>query len=199
MIRKILAVLLAFTFGTTALAANESFFNYKSIYFNLGSHTEFYNAVQMDDSGGLRKFDFAPTAGIGMVIPAFESWNYLPEFNWVLPRTYEDSKIIVNTFMYRFDMGYDPLEWLRLRVGTSIIHLNQHGRGGKTTMRNGNDSSTFYYPSENRSSLNNTFDLGAETLIDEYSIRLQTYTYSIFIKDQRQISYTLFFTYYWEN
>jgi hypothetical protein len=125
MFRNILAVLFALTFGTTALAASDSFFNYKSIYFNLGTHTEFYNAVQMDDSGGLRKFDFAPTAGIGMEIPAFEGWHYLPEFNWVLPKTYEESKIIVNTFMYRFDMGYDPLEWLRLRVGTSLIHLNQ--------------------------------------------------------------------------
>lgn len=199
MFRNILVLLFVLTFSATAVAANDSFFNYKSIYFNLGTHTEFYNAIQSDDSGGLRKFDFAPTAGIGMEIPAFEGWHYLPEFNWVLPKTYEESKIIVNTFMYRFDMGYDALEWLRLRVGTSLIHLNQHGRGGKTSMRNGNETSTFYYPSENRSSLNNTFDLGVETRFDEYAIRLQTYTYSIFKKEQRQYSYTLFFTYYWEN
>jgi hypothetical protein len=66
-------------------------------------------------------------------------------------------------------------------------------------MNNGNDQTTFYYPDENRSSLNNTLDLGIETIFDQFAIRLQTYTYSIFKKEQRQYSYTLFLTYYWDK
>ncbi len=193
MYRNIIFLLLGLLLGAPARAAAPS----RSLYLNLGNHTEFYNAVQNNDSGGLRKLDFAPTAGVGIVLPAFESWNMLPEINWVLPKTYEDSHIIVHTLMYRFDMGWDVLDWLRLRAGTSIMHLNQQGRGGSTKENNGNGTSTFYYPSENRSSLNNTLDFGLEGLSDQYGLRLQTYTYSVFKKEQRQISYTLFFTYYW--
>ena len=199
MFRNIFILLIGLTLGAPVHAAGTSNSTIQKIYFNLGTHTEFYNAVQTDESGGLRKFGFVPTVGIGLVMPLSDSWNMLPEFNWVLPKTYEDSKIIANTFMYRFDMGYDALDWLRLRIGTSIMHLNQHGRGGSTKENNGNGTSTFYYPSENRSSLNNTLDFGLETLFDKSSVRLQSYTYSVFKKEQRQFSYTLFFTYYWEK
>src|SRR4051812_7852221 len=132
MFRKIFFLLFCLLLGASAHAAGNSSTFIKEISFNLGSHTEFYNAVQSDDSGGLRKFDFAPTIGIGAVIPVTSStsWNFLPEFNWVLPQTSEDSHIMVNTLMYRFDMGFDPLEWLRLRIGTSLIHMNQQGKGG---------------------------------------------------------------------
>ena len=99
--------------------------------------------------------------------------------------------------MLRGDLGFDPLDWLRLRIGTSLMWQNQQGRAGKVQMNNGDSTSTFYYPDENRSSLNNTFDVGAETIFDQFAIRLQTYTYSLFKKEQRQFSYTLFFSYYW--
>lgn len=165
---------------------------------NAGFHTEFYNNVQIDDSGGTRKIDYAPTLGIGGHIPLDYGWSFLPEFNWVLPRSAGSSQIIKNLAMFRADFGYAPLDWLRLRVGTSIMFLNLHGRGGSTTINNGNDSSTFYYPDENHSSLNNTFDLGLETLYEDWSLRLQTYTYSLFKEESRQVSYTLFVSYYWD-
>ncbi len=173
----------------------------ESILFNLGTHTEFFNSVQSDGKGGLRKFEFAPTLGAGLSIPLnSQVWRFLPEFNWVLPQKAETTKIIKNLFMFRADFGYDPLDWLRLRAGTSIMLRNIHGRGGSVQGNNGNEVSTFYYPDENRSAFNNTFDLGLEFKPDEkWAIRLQTYLYSLFEGDRRQISYTLFGTYYWEK
>lgn len=168
--------------------------------FNFGSHTEFFNYVQTDTAGGTRKFEFAPTIGTGMLIPMTNpSLKFLPEFNWVLPRSAGSSRIIKNLFMIRADLGYDALDWLRFRLGTGLMWLNQHGRGGSTQVNNGNGYSTFYYPDENRSSVNNTLDIGAEALFDTWSVRLQTYTYSVFIKERRQISYTLFLSYYWDR
>lgn len=168
--------------------------------FNFGSHTEFFNYVQTDTSGGTRKFEFAPTLGAGLIVPMSNpSLKFLPEFNWVLPRSAGSSRIIKNLFMLRADLGYEALDWLRLRVGTGLMWLNQHGRGGSAQVNNGNGTSTFYYPDENRSSLNNTLDLGAEALFDSWSVRFQTYTYSVFIKERRQISYTLFLSYYWDR
>jgi hypothetical protein len=127
-------------------------------------------------------------------------WKFLPELNWVLPFMNDsDSNMYKNLFMIRGDIGYDLLDWLRVRVGTSLMWLNMHGKGGKTTINNGGGQSEFYNPDENRSALNNTFDLGLEALLsDDWSARLQTYTYSLFQEERRQLSYSLFLTHYWE-
>lgn len=173
----------------------------ESVLFNLGNHTEFFNGVQNDGKGGVRKFQFAPTLGVGLSVPLnSQVWRFLPEFNWVLPQKAESSKIIKNLFMFRADFGYDVLDWLRLRAGTSIMLRNIHGRGGSVQGNNGNETSTFYYPSENSSAFNNTFDLGVEFKpMEELGLRFQTYTYSLFNGERRQISYTLLGTYYWER
>jgi len=194
MYRKILISFLLIGLSAQSLANN-----IQKIYFNLGTHTEFFNAIQTDDQGSFRKFDFAPTIGAGLVVPINTHFNFLPEINWVLPQMLEDSNIMINTLMFRGDVAYDLVEWLRLRLGTSLMWQNQHGRGGKVSMNNGNDQSTFYYPDENRSSLNNTLDIGAEFMYENFALRLQTYVYSIFITERRQISYTLFLTYYWDR
>lgn len=171
-----------------------------SYLLNFGTHTEFYNAVQIDDNGGMRKFEVAPTIGFGLKMPMDSGFIFLPEVNWVLPRSAGDSQIIKNLFMLRADFGYDPVDWFRVRVGTSIMWLNQHGRGGSAKVNNGNGTSTFYYPDENRSSINNTLDLGGEILFSEdWSARLQTYIYSVFKEERRQISYSLFVTYQWDR
>jgi hypothetical protein len=187
--------------GISSLAAAQtpsSLDAVKSIYVNGGLHTEFFNNVQTDSSGGMRKFDYAPVIGAGLRLPIEGQWNFMPELNWVLPHD-SNTHIIKNLFMFRGDLAYDALDWLRLRVGTSLMWLNQHGRGGKAKISNGSTTSEFYYPDENRSSLNNTFDLGIEAMYDQWSFRLQTYTYSIFKEEQRQVSYTLFVSYYWER
>ncbi len=175
----------------------DMFFN--KYIFNFGAHTEFFNMIQIDDSGGMRKIDFAPTIGLGVSKPLDSQFSFLPEVNWVLPRNAGSSKIMKNLFMLRADFGYEPIEWLRLRFGTSLMWLNQHGKGGSTQMNNGNSTSTFYYPDENRSSLNNTLDLGVEAMMDAWSLRLQTYTYSVFKEQRRQLSYTLFVSYSWDR
>lgn len=170
----------------------------ESIYFNLGLHTEFYDGVQTTAAGDTRKFDDKPVLGAGLQVP-FYSLKFLPEFNWVLPQKAGNSKIMKNLFMIRSDLAYDPLKWLRLRLGTSLMWANQHGEGGSAKVDNGNGTSTFYYPDENRSSINNTFDVGLETKFNDFAIRLQTYTYAIFRNDRRQVSYTLFISYYWDQ
>lgn len=172
----------------------------ESVLFNLGTHTEFYNSVQTSTSGEVRKFDAkAPTIGVGLSHKITDDWRFLPEFNWVLPRDAGSSQIMKNLFMFRADWGYDPLEWLRLRVGTSLMLANQHGKGGKVELSNGTSTSTFYYPDENRSSINNTLDFGLEARYESFAVRLQSYIYSVFIEEKRQVSYTLFVSYYWDQ
>ena len=181
----------------TVPKADDRFFTRYII--NAGTHTEFMNDIQTDSSGTTNKFEISPTLGIGFFIPITSELNFLPEINWVLPRTDEDSGSTENTLMLRADWGYDPVDFFRVRVGTSIMWLNQHGKGGSTKINNGNTSSTFYHPDENRSSFNNTLDVGAELLLGEWAVRLQTYTYAVFKEERRKVSYTLFLSYYWDR
>lgn len=169
----------------------------KQFYLSGGFHTEFYNQVQVDSKGNLRKFDTLPTIGVGIKAPLQSAYNFIGEVNWVLPQKTTD-QIMKNLIMIRGDIAYSPIDWFRLRVGTSIMWMNQHVSGGSTTENNGNGSSKFYYPRENRSSINNTLDLGAEFLWDEWAFRFQTYTYSVFKEERRQLSYTIFVSYYWD-
>ena len=161
-----------------------------------GSHTQNYNSIQTDGAGEIRKFEFNPVIGGGLNIPLSADWKFLPEISWVLPKFNDNSKIIKNIFFFRADFAYTLTDWLWFRAGTSVSVLNQHGRGGKAEMNNGNETTEFYYPDENHSSVNNTLDLGAEILLDKWSFRLQTYTYRVFKEDSRQISYSLFLTRY---
>ena len=73
MLKNLILLLTLIYFSAPALGARASQSVVKDIYFNLGNHTEFYDAVQMNDSGGLRKFDFAPTVEVGLNIPLWDS------------------------------------------------------------------------------------------------------------------------------
>lgn len=166
------------------------------ISFNLGSHTEFVGFIQKNQDGGKNLFDFNPTIGIGTELPVVDEISFLPEINWVLPFK-GSKKVIKNLFMIRGDLAY-TYSFLRVRGGTSIMWQNMHGTGGSVEMNNGNTTSTFYYPNENHSSLNNTLDLGLEILTQSpISLRLQSYMYSPFKGEKRQLSYTIFATYTW--
>ncbi|MFA5584451.1 MAG: hypothetical protein WDA09_09565 [Bacteriovoracaceae bacterium] len=166
---------------------------------HFGSHVQNFNDVQTNASGKLNdSFEFNPTIGAGLNIPLSTNWKFLPEMTWVLPEFNDDSRIIKNIFFFRADFAYTLLDWLWLRAGTSFAILNQHGRGGKATLNNGNETSEFYYPDENHSSVNNTLDLGVELLYNKWSLRIQTYTYQVFKEESRQLSYSLFLTRYWD-
>ena len=165
---------------------------------HLGSHTEYYKEIQSDASGKLRTFEFNPVIGAGFNIPLADNWKFLPEMSWVLPKFNDDSRIIKNIFLFRADFAYTILDWMWFRFGSSVTVLNQHGRGGKAIRSNGNETAEFYYPDQNRSSINNTLDLGLEFLYESWSLRLQTYTYKIFKEESRQISYSLLINHYWD-
>jgi hypothetical protein len=198
MTKLLIFLVLTGYFCAASFAEDLSSAKTRSFLFHAGVHTDFYNKVQMDGSGGMRIFDPAPTLGGGMLIPMNSDFFFLPEINWVLPQQ-PGERILKNLFMMRADLGFDPIEWFRIRLGTSLMLLNQSGGGGSAEIKNGNGTSTFYYPDQSRSSLNNTLDLGFEFLIHSFSLRLQNYIYSPLKEERRQISYSLFLSYYWDK
>ncbi len=170
---------------------------FKNLGFHAGTLTEFYDAVQVDDEGKKEKFAFNPMLGFSTDFELITDWHLIPEINWVLPREAEEG-VTQHLIMLRADIGWRLSDWWRLRMGSSIMVNHIRGEGGSRQVRNGNGYSKFYVPAESRTSLNNTLDIGAEGLWDDFGLRLQAYVYSILRSERRQISYTLTFSYYYD-
>ena len=170
---------------------------FKNLGFHVGSHTEFYDAVQIDDQGTTEKFGFNPLLGFSTDFELRPTWRMIPELNWVLPKE-AGTGITENLFMFRTDFAWHLSDVWRLRAGTSVMVHWIRGQGGSKEMNNGNGVSKFYIPAESRTALNNTLDLGAEVMLDSIGFRFQTYIYSLLKPERRQVSYSLMVSYYYD-
>jgi hypothetical protein len=196
--RSVSLWILFITLSIGSVHSSDSFTQqFKYIGFHLGTLTEFYDAIQVDDQGTTDKFAINPLIGFSLDIEITPQWTWAPELNWVLPREAGEG-ITKNIIMIRNDAIWRASDIFRLRVGTSFMINNMRGEGGSRRLNNGSGTSEFYVPSESRTSINNTLDLGAEVLMDEFAFRFQTYIYSLLKSERRQISYSLTLTYYYD-
>ncbi len=184
--------------SNTSLNSHELSPHFKNLGFSFGTLTEFVGLTQTNEDGSRDRFAFNPYVGFSTDIEMNQSWRFVPELNWVLPRTAGDSGITKNLFMFRADFGHHLLDELRLRYGTSLMVLNMRGRGGTQEVENGNGTSTFYLPSESQTAVNHTLDLGADFYLLPFSVRFQTFIYSAFNNERRQWSYALGVTYFYD-
>lgn len=165
--------------------------------FHLGTLTEFVGSVQTDDQGKKNFFELNPTLGFSTQLTLTPQWIFSPELHWVLPRE-AGSGVTKNLFMIRGDFGYAFEDWIRLRVGTSLMVNNIRGTGGTVPMNNGAGQSDFFVPPESQTSFNNTLDLAAEIHSNELALRFQTFWYAILNNEKRQLSYALTLTFYYD-
>src|SRR5690606_9913906 len=138
-----------------------------------------------------------PFLGFSTDVMITPEWTWIPEINWVLPREAGEG-VTKNLIMLRTDAAWRGSDWWRLRIGTSLMVNNIKGEGGKKKMNNGSGTADFYVPSESRTSVNNTLDLGAEAFVEDFGFRFQTFIYSLLRSDRRQYSYTLTLSYYYD-
>jgi len=177
------------------------FASYQETSLSFGSLTEFYQEVQISESGSKNTFEFNPMIGASLYFKTRYHVDFHTEFFWVLPRTLENSAAIENIFAFRIDFTHDRLKFfddhLIFRMGTSMMVDIIQGQGGELQLNNGGQSSTFYLPEQNRTTINNTFDVALEYKINQnYSLRTTAITYQLFESDRRAISYTLQLNYY---
>jgi hypothetical protein len=201
--KTLLATGLAFLLATFSAIAQENSSSeglsrrFKNLGFHAGSHTEFYDAVQIDDQGSTEKFGFNPLLGFSTDFELRPTWRMIPELNWVLPRDV-GTGVTENLFMFRTDFAWLMSDMWRFRIGTSVMVNLIRGSGGTQEMNNGNGTSKFYIPAESRTAINNTLDLGAEAMFDSFAVRFQTYIYSLLKPQRRQVSYSLMLSYYYD-
>lgn len=160
-----------------------------------GNWFDNYKQVQTNEKGSTQGFEVAPYFAAGIDYYFREKWVLAPEIGWVVQRNAGDNRISKNLFFLRLDTAYFLQDNLRLRIGSSLMILNISGNGGEETLNNGDSEETYYIPTERRTALNQTVDLGLEYIIDRISIRGAAYIYAWLDTDERMITYSTSLSY----
>jgi hypothetical protein len=192
--QKIL-IIFVFLFSSFNLLAKDPMTHFDNLTITGGNWFDNYKQVQTSPSGSTSGFEVAPFFATSIDYFFREKWVAIPEVGWVVQRDAQDSRISKNLFFIRLDAAYSVKDNFRLRFGTSLMILNIGGNGGETTLPNGDSEETYYIPTERRTALNQTIDLGAEYIIDRISIRGQAYIYAWLDSEERLISYSMSLSY----
>lgn len=170
---------------------------FQTLNLQFGTWLENYQQIQGTRAGAKNGFEFVPYLALGSDYHWKQKFMLSPEIGYVLQRNSE--AIRKNQFFIRGDLSYLPQDWLKLKIGTSLMVLMISGDGGEDTLPNGDSTETYYIPDERRTALNQTLDFGIEASKDDYAGRLQTYIYAWNESEERMITYTLSFIYKWKT
>ncbi|MFT6631022.1 MAG: hypothetical protein ACJAS4_000968 [Bacteriovoracaceae bacterium] len=191
--KKILIAILILSFnGNNAFAFGLKSFD--KLNLQIGTWMENYQQVQGTQDGDKNGFQFAPYIGVGLEYKLKPQYLLTPEIGYIIQRTSDEIK--KNQFFLRADFAYLPNDWLRLKVGSSLMILMISGDGGEDTLPNGNSTETYYIPEERRTAYNQTLDFGLEVFNDNMSARFQSFIYAWNESEERLISYALSYNYF---
>ena len=167
--------------------------NFETVSFQFGTWLENYaqvRATRDDDTNG---FEITPFVSASVAYKLATQHEIIPELGYVIQQS--SNEVNKNLFFIRADYAYQMKDWLKLRAGSSFMMLMQSGSGAEDTLNNGNTTDTYFVPNENRTSYNQTIDLGAEFIQKELSARVQLYTYAPLDAERRSYTISLSFNY----
>ena len=182
--------------------ASEDYFSInriQSISLTGGNWMENYRQTQGSRNGDVKGFEFNPYLTVLMDYKISERFTLVPEFGYVIRRTI-NSQTTKDHFFIRSDIQYRYNDWLSFSGGRSMMIKSYSGNGGEEELNNGSSTENFYAANERRSSINQTLDFGIAGNYQDFTLKFQTYIYSINDADQRMITYSLALHYpLWEN
>lgn len=188
-------ILLFFVSTATWAKDTKNKYIFKNLNLTVGNWFENFKSVQTNSSGSSDNYEVAPFFSLGLDYFYTEKWYIVPEMGWVVSRNANDSRISKNLFFIKTDVAYQYTENFRLRAGTSLMILNISGDGGEENLPNGDGEDTYFIPSERRTALNQTLDLGVEYKMDKFSLRANSYIYAFLESEERMITYSLSLSY----
>jgi len=162
-----------------------------------GAYVPFGPSTQRTASGSSNTLSFDPMLGVNtkMVTPWFNQ-IFLPELDVVF-HTGEKDGYSKKTYLLSADFGYQINSMFMLRYGSSTVITQISGSGGVVYLNNGNSTDAFYRPNKSNISWNQTLNLEIDGMVNpSYSLRFETYIFSLFNSQSRQVSYALSFIYY---
>lgn len=164
---------------------------------SLGGYVPFGTSTQKETTGSANTFSFSPMLSVNTVMPTpFYNQLFLPELAMVFHSEDQDG-YSKRTTLFLFDFGHLLTNDVILRYGLGTALTRISGEGGVVQLPNGNDTSDYYQPNTASTSWNTTVNLGIEgQVIPNYSMRFQTYWFSLFNSEARKASYSLNLVYY---
>ncbi len=164
---------------------------------SLGGYVPFGPSTQKDVTGSTNTFSFSPMVSVNTIIPTpFYQQLFLPELAMVFHSEDQDG-YSKRTTLFLLDFGHLLTSDLIFRYGVGTALTRISGEGGTVVLNNGSSTSTYYQPDESSTSWNTTINLGIEgQVIPNYSMRFQTYWFSVFNSEARKASYSLNLVYY---
>ncbi len=162
-----------------------------------GGYVPFGPSTQKDVTGSSNALSFDPMIGVNTkIMTPWYGQIFLPEFDVVF-HTGESDGYSKRSYIFSADFGYILNPMLMVRYGTSTVITSISGDGGVVYLNNGNSVDAFYQPADSSLSWNQTVNLGVDGIIDpNYTLRFETYIFSLFNSQARQVSYSLSLLFY---
>ena len=165
---------------------------------SLSGHSTFGPSIQKDAHGGRNTFSFDPALALNTMIPV-EGWTHFftPEVGIVINSQNQNSDYSKYTTYFLLDLGHPLPPHFLLRYGIGFFITSIKGEGGTTRQKNGNEYFDFTRPGTAVNSYNLTINIGIERqILPEWSIRFETFAFSMLDQHARNISYSLGINFY---
>lgn len=161
-----------------------------------GGYVPFGTSTQKDVDGSRRTLSFEPYIFVNTVLRAPFNHIFLPELGYVFHTSERYDEYKKSTMFLLLDLGYMLRSNLVLRYGIGIFKTSISSDGAAVTLANGTGTSTFYRPSESKTTYNTTWNLGIENSWNKnYATRFELYLFEA-LSSKRDISYSISFAYY---
>lgn len=162
----------------------------------LGSTTRNFSTAQKESSGSTVKFALNPTLLIGTTLPFFFSGLYFSPGIGYAKYSTKDSTTR-NEIILQYHLSQMLLPNFLLQYGFSNTITKIGGKGGTVVLNNGSSTSTFYIPSETKTSYTASMDIGGELVFtSSLGSRLQFSIDRFLSSKRRRVSHMLTFNYY---
>lgn len=164
----------------------------------VGGYVPFGLSTQKTADGKRNTFTLKPSLGLNTSMPLKGIKHFfLPELGLALSGTPDNEDYTKTTVYALMDLGYPMTSSSLLRYGAGVFATVIKGKGGSVRRRNGTGTDTFARPSKTTISYNMTLNLGLEQqLYKSWSLRLETFVFSMFNNRARDISYMATINYY---
>ena len=164
---------------------------------SVGSHVPYFNQAQTSESGDTQKIDINPYFGLAGQFHFFGRHYLLPEFgySYYLDNPTGSKR---DVFFLHYNLGYVLRDTTLLRYGLTTHYYRVQGEGGRTTLRNGDDSQSFPNPNKTVTTHFTTLDLGVEQFFDhkQKSIRFDLNMMNFRDFDNLSLNYLLTANFY---
>lgn len=132
----------------------------------VGTHTAYFKKSQVDNAGSTNTFDFNPYIGLGAQYHIYGYQYFVPEIGYSLYILDTDDNARKEIVFLNYNFAWTFESSFIFRYGLTTYWDRQTGKGGSSTLRNGNGRTSFPNPNKTVTSYYTTVNLGAEYFWD---------------------------------